>query len=115
MESNAVSASVGWIQGALMGSAAVAISVLAVASVGLMMMTGRVDTRRGLRVVIGCFIIFGAPAIAAGILKAVSQMSAMDSRPAVTASTLPPPPPPAVTVQAAPYDPYAGAALPPPR
>jgi type IV secretion system protein VirB2 len=32
-----------------------------------MMLTGRIEWRRGLTVVIGCFIIFGAVAIVAGI------------------------------------------------
>jgi type IV secretory pathway VirB2 component (pilin) len=41
--------------------------VIAVAVVGFMMLTGRIEWRRGLTVVIGCFIIFGAVAIVSGI------------------------------------------------
>jgi type IV secretory pathway VirB2 component (pilin) len=56
-----------WIQGTLLGNVATAAAVIAVAVVGFMMLTGRIDWRRGLTVVIGCFIIFGAVAIVSGI------------------------------------------------
>jgi len=41
--------------------------VIAVAAVGFLMLTGRIEWKRGLIVVIGCFIIFGATAIVSGI------------------------------------------------
>lgn len=56
-----------WVQGTLLGNVATAAAVIAVAIVGFMMLTGRIEWRRGLTVVIGCFIIFGAVAIVAGI------------------------------------------------
>ena len=56
-----------WIQGTLLGNLATTAAVIAVAIVGFMMLTGRIEWRRGLTVVIGCFIIFGATAIVAGI------------------------------------------------
>lgn len=56
-----------WIQGTLLGNIATSAAVIAVALVGFMMLTGRIEWRRGLTVVIGCFIIFGAVAIVAGI------------------------------------------------
>ena len=56
-----------WIQGTLLGNLATTAAVIAVAMVGFMMLTGRIEWRRGLTVVIGCFIIFGATAIVAGI------------------------------------------------
>ncbi len=56
-----------WIQGTLLGNVATAAAVIAVAVVGFMMLTGRIEWRRGLTVVIGCFIIFGAAAIVSGI------------------------------------------------
>jgi type IV secretion system protein VirB2 len=37
-----------------------------------MMLTGRIDWRRGLTVVVGAFIIFGAVAIVAGIRSLAS-------------------------------------------
>jgi type IV secretion system protein VirB2 len=63
-----------WIQGTLMGNLATTAAVIAVAVVGLMMLTGRIDWRRGLTVVIGAFIIFGAAAIVAGIRSAATAV-----------------------------------------
>jgi type IV secretory pathway VirB2 component (pilin) len=56
-----------WVQGTLLGNLATTAAVIAVAVVGFMMLTGRIEWRRGLTVVVGCFIIFGAVAIVAGI------------------------------------------------
>ena len=64
---NAIGSAVGWLQGALLGSVATAAAVIAVASVGFLMLTGRIDWRRGLTVIVGAFIIFGAVSIVAGI------------------------------------------------
>lgn len=60
-------AALGWVQGTLLGNLATTAAVIAVAVVGFMMLTGRIEWRRGLTVVVGCFIIFGAAAIVAGI------------------------------------------------
>ena len=56
-----------WVQGTLLGNLATTAAVIAIAAVGFMMLTGRMDWRRGLTVVIGAFIIFGAVSIVAGI------------------------------------------------
>lgn len=56
-----------WIEGTMLGNVATAAAVVAVAVVGFLMLTGRIEWRRGLVVVIGCFIIFGAVAIVTGI------------------------------------------------
>ncbi len=58
---------VNWLQGTLLGNVATALAVIAVGATGLMMLTGRIDWRRGAAVIIGCFIIFGAATIVAGI------------------------------------------------
>ena len=60
-------AALDWIQGTLQGHVATSAAVIAVAVVGFMMLTGRIEWRRGVVVVIGCFVIFGAAAIVAGI------------------------------------------------
>lgn len=62
-------ASVGWISGALLGGVAVALCVLSVAIVGFLMLAGRVPVRTGFRVVLGCFVLLGAPVIAAGLME----------------------------------------------
>jgi type IV secretion system protein VirB2 len=56
-----------WVQGTLLGNLATTAAVIAVAVVGYMMLAGRIEWRRGLTVIVGCFIIFGAAAIVAGI------------------------------------------------
>ena len=56
-----------WVQGTLLGNLATTAAVIAVAVVGYLMLTGRMEWRRGLMVVVGAFIIFGAVSIVAGI------------------------------------------------
>lgn len=56
-----------WLQGTLLGNVATAVAVIAVAMVGFMMLTGRMNWRFGATVIIGCFILFGAGAIVSGI------------------------------------------------
>ena len=56
-----------WLQGTLLGNVATAVAVMAVAAVGFMMLTGRLNWRFGATVIIGCFILFGAGAIVSGI------------------------------------------------
>jgi len=62
-----------WVIGTLFGSVAVALCIIAVAFVGLIMMTGRLAIRDGVRVVIGCFVLLGAPTIASGLRMAASD------------------------------------------
>ena len=59
-----------WLQGTLLGSVATAVAVMAVAAVGFMMLTGRINWRFGATVIIGVFILFGATTIVAGIQTA---------------------------------------------
>ena len=54
-------------RGDALGNLATTAAVSAVGAVGLMMLTGRIDWRRGLTVVLGAFILFGAVAIVAGM------------------------------------------------
>jgi type IV secretion system protein VirB2 len=65
--SNVILTAVNWLQGTLLGNVSTALAVIAVAATGLMMLTGRVDWRRGATVILGCFIVFGAAAIVAGV------------------------------------------------
>ena len=62
----------GWLQGTLIGNVATAVAVMAVAAVGFMMLTGRLNWRFGATVIIGVFILFGAASIVAGIQGAAS-------------------------------------------
>lgn len=68
--SGPIIAALEWLQGTLMGSAATALAVMAVAAVGFMMLTGRLNWKFGATVIVGCFILFGAGAIVSGIHSA---------------------------------------------
>jgi type IV secretion system protein VirB2 len=68
--SGPIIAALGWVQGTLLGNVATAIAVIAVAMVGFMMLTGRINWRMGATVVLGCFILFGATTIVGGIQAA---------------------------------------------
>lgn len=63
---------INWIQSTLLGTVATVVAVIAVAVVGLMMLTGRMNWRYGATVILGCFILFGAASIVAGIQSAAS-------------------------------------------
>ena len=68
--SGPIIAALGWVQGTLLGNVATAVAVIAVAMVGFMMLTGRLNWRMGATVVLGCFILFGATTIVGGIQAA---------------------------------------------
>lgn len=59
-----------WVQGTLLGNVATAVAVIAVAGVGFLMLTGRLNWRYGATVILGCFILFGAATIVGGIQAA---------------------------------------------
>jgi type IV secretory pathway VirB2 component (pilin) len=65
--SGPILAAMGWMQGTLLGNLATTAAVIAVAVVGLMMLTGRMNWRFGATVIMGTFILFGSTAIVAGI------------------------------------------------
>jgi len=65
--SGVIVSAVNWLQGTLLGTVATVVAVIAVAAVGLMMLTGRINWRYGATVILGCFILFGAASIVAGI------------------------------------------------
>jgi type IV secretory pathway VirB2 component (pilin) len=103
---NGLSSAVGWLQSALLGAAATTVAILAVASIGFLMLTGRSEVRRAARVILGCFILFSAATIANGIIGILQ----------------PAPPPPTAAVPAPAYtpsvpkassaDPFPGASIP---
>jgi type IV secretion system protein VirB2 len=70
--SGPIVAALGWLQGTLLGNVATAVAVMAVAAVGFLMLTGRMNWRFGATVIIGCFILFGAGAIVSGIQSAAA-------------------------------------------
>lgn len=61
-----------WLEGTLLGTVATVVAVIAVATVGFLMLTGRINWRYGATVILGCFILFGAASIVAGIQSTAS-------------------------------------------
>ena len=70
--SGVIVSAVRWLEGTLLGTVATVVAVIAVASVGFLMLTGRINWRYGATVIIGCFILFGAASIVAGIQSTAS-------------------------------------------
>lgn len=99
--------SAGWMEGMMLHEIALGVCVIAVAFIGALMLTGRLPLREGGRVVVGCFVLLGAPVIASGFL--------------VVDSLTPPGPPPSISVgpratgrpelPKANYNPYAQASV----
>jgi type IV secretion system protein VirB2 len=71
--SGPIIAAIGWMEGTLLGNVATAVAVMAVAAVGFMMLTGRLNWRFGATVIFGCFVLFGAASIVSGIQSAASM------------------------------------------
>jgi type IV secretory pathway VirB2 component (pilin) len=108
--SSVLVAAVSWLQATLLGTVATTIAIIAIASVGLMMLSGRVNIRYGLTVIAGSFILFGAGSIVAGIQ---STMVGGPARYALAPAIAPPPlAPPPIGPQPTNNDPYAGASVP---
>jgi type IV secretion system protein VirB2 len=105
----AIPAAVDWAVGTLLGSVASGVAVLAVAFLGFGMLAGRIDWRTGVRVVLGIFILFGAPMIARE-LAALARGDAAITTDQAAADRIPRQP--TVPENAPVADPYAGAGLP---
>lgn len=97
-----------WIESVMLGEIAIGLCGLAAAFIGALMLTGRLPLRDGARIVVGCFVLLGAPVIASGLMQASSGRD----------DTAPPVPPiaaesevPSGDMPPANYDPYAGASL----
>lgn len=96
-----------WVSDTLSGTLAVSLCVLAVAIIGLLMLTGRLPVRDAIRVVLGCSILLGAQTIVAGITGVLDTAAPASQATAVSIPVQPTPSP----LPPANYDPYAGASL----
>jgi type IV secretion system protein VirB2 len=72
--SGAITGALYWVQGTLMGTVATVAAVIAIAAIGFMMLTGRMNWRYGATVILGCFILFGAASIVAGIRQTATGL-----------------------------------------
>jgi type IV secretion system protein VirB2 len=106
---SAIGSATAWISTLIFGPLATALAVIAIAWIGFAMLSGRIDIRRGLSVLLGCFLLFGARGIAEGLRAAAASDSIASN------SSVPPPPvyakPAPATNTANGYDPYAGASV----
>jgi type IV secretory pathway VirB2 component (pilin) len=65
--SGSLIAALSWVQEVLFGPVATSVGAIAIGSIGLMMLSGRIALRQGTRTVLGLFILFGASGIATGL------------------------------------------------
>jgi len=65
-----------WIIDLLQGPIAVSFAVIAIGGLGILLLQGRLPVRRGMTVILGCFLLFGAPAIARGLLLSSALVGA---------------------------------------
>jgi type IV secretory pathway VirB2 component (pilin) len=99
-----------WLPEVLSGSLATALGIVAIGLVGLSLFQGRLRLKHAALVVMGIFLLMGAPVIGAGIVGNSHQASlalmptTVAPPPAVPSNNLAPP--------ANPFDPYAGASVP---
>lgn len=63
---------VSWLQGTLLGTVATVAAIIAVACIGFLMLSGRMNWRYGITVIFGCFVLFGAASIVGGIRSSAS-------------------------------------------
>jgi type IV secretory pathway VirB2 component (pilin) len=110
---SAIGSAVGWISDLLFGPLATTIAVIATACVGFAMLSGRANIRRGMSVVFGCFLMFGARDVALALRTVTSADTVASSGSVPSAPVYISAPPVANSANA--YDPYASARLAQPR
>lgn len=108
---SALVAGLRWVDATALGNVATTVAIVAVAAIGMLMLSGRLELRRGITVVLGCFILFGASGIAAALTGVAGENAQPHEPPASDSGQLSnhlktPTTPPAE------YDPYAGASVP---
>ena len=107
---DALAVAVKWVESRLLGSIATSIAILAVATLGAALLWGRSDIRSGGRVVLGAYILFGAPVIVYELNHAPNARET--ARPDLAPQMSSNPAAPAMPRNAPAHDPYAGAAVP---
>ncbi len=101
-------AAVQWLLDLLLGPLGTSIAIIAVAFLGYQMMTGRISAGRALRVLLGCFVLFGSPVIVGGLMGVGGQYRESALLPVVFEQPSSPPLPDARPGPISnPFDPYA--------
>lgn len=97
---------VAWFLQLIVGSVGTALAMLAIAFLSIGMLNGRFEVMKTIRIIVGLFILFGAPAISEGLMMGARNGISHDrARDAV-------PPRPQIPTTVPAFDPYAGAAVP---
>ena len=68
-----------WLLGIISGQGATGMAVIAIAALGLAILTGRTNFRRTGRVILGGFLLLGASAVASGMLRSAGTRAFADS------------------------------------
>lgn len=96
-----------WIERVMLGEVALGLCVIVVTVLGAVMLSGRFPVREAVRIVLGIFVVLGAPTIAGGLARSFVETAEMSLTQLAKVeggnvrSDLP----------GAVYDPYAGASL----
>ncbi|MDP2129898.1 MAG: TrbC/VirB2 family protein [Erythrobacter sp.] len=103
-----------WMMGIFAGPFTVMLMTIAVACFGISMLAGHLSARRGLLLVLGCFIFTGSAQIAGSLMGSISRRDAVPALPRIDPieiAELPPlgPEPAPLAPNGNPFDPYAGA------
>ncbi|WP_252259809.1 TrbC/VirB2 family protein [Erythrobacter aurantius] len=69
-----IGTSIDWVEALVLGEIATALAIVAVAIAGFMMLTGRVRMAGSFRVILGCFVLFGASTIAAALMDSAGEL-----------------------------------------
>jgi TrbC/VIRB2 pilin len=109
----AIEAATHWFTALLTGPLVTSLLIVAVAAFGIGLLLGRLSLRRGMEVVVGCFVLAGAAEIS-GAMMDRAPVAAIPALPSVSASLdekpLAPlgPDPVPIAAYGNPFDPYAG-------
>lgn len=98
-----------WVDRMLVGPLGTSVAVIGVAWFGFALLAGRFSLKRGGLLVLGCFVLFGAPGIARALIGLEQGGGAATAPISPEQITVPPPP---VAVTPPPFAPYAGASVP---
>jgi len=115
---NAFAAMPDWMQAVLTGPIGLSLGTLAVAGTGLGLLAGRMSFRKASRMVLGCFLLFGAGNIAQGLIS-VGDARRVQTQVVYPSAKLDAPfseglirPESPTAASSNPFDPYAGNAGP---
>ncbi|RYE71537.1 MAG: hypothetical protein EOO81_05685 [Oxalobacteraceae bacterium] len=100
-----------WCQAVLLGSVGSSLAIMGIAGLGFALLQGRLPYRAGARMILGVFILFGAPVISLGLLG-IFDLAGSNSQNGETTQRSTAPPLPLPSTPAGNPDPYAGAAMP---